>query len=115
MVVAIVGSRSIENKDLIFSYLDEFRKYIEFDMIVSGGAIGVDALAYSYAVENGITFVCHPPKPEDGYPKKFFRRNIRIVDHCEILIAFHKDNSRGTAHAISTARKRGKKVYEVIL
>lgn len=111
--VAIVGSRDYDNYSEFKSYVDAFRKHIQVDMIISGGAIGVDYMAYRYAVENGITFVCHPPKPEDGYPAKFFRRNLRIVNSSETVLAFPKGKSSGTRHTISLAKKLGVPFYVV--
>jgi predicted Rossmann fold nucleotide-binding protein DprA/Smf involved in DNA uptake len=113
MIFAIVGSRNFTDYDYFKELLVPHKKNI--DMIVSGGAKGVDEMAYRYAIEKGITFVCHPPRPEEGYPTKFFRRNLRIVEHCEALIAFPMGKSTGTRHSISLAKKLGKKlvVYEL--
>lgn len=113
MKVAIVGSRDYNNYREFRAYIDRFRKYIDIDMIISGGAVGVDSMAYTYSVEKGITFVCHPPKPEDGYPAKFFRRNLRIVVHAEAVIAFPKGKSSGTRNAISLAKKLKKELYVI--
>jgi predicted Rossmann fold nucleotide-binding protein DprA/Smf involved in DNA uptake len=113
--VAIVGSREYNNYIEFKSYIDQFRKHIEIDMIISGGARGVDFMAYQYAVENGITFVCHPPKPEDGYPGKFFRRNLRIVEMSECVIAFPKGKSTGTRHSIKLAEKLNKQLFVIEL
>lgn len=111
MKVGIVGSRDYSNYTEFKSYIDSFRKHIAIDMIVSGGAKGVDFMAYQYSIENGITFVCQPPKPEDGYPAKFFRRNLRIVAMSEAIIAFPKGKSTGTRHSIRLAEKLGVKCY----
>lgn len=105
MKVAIVGSRDYNDYQDFSATVNDFRKTNQIDMIISGGAKGTDTMAYQYAVEHGITFVCHPPKPEDGYPKKFFRRNLRIVSQCEFLLAFPKGKSTGTRHSIGLAKK----------
>jgi predicted Rossmann fold nucleotide-binding protein DprA/Smf involved in DNA uptake len=113
MKVAIVGSRDWSNYGMFKHYMDQFSRHISIDLIISGGARGVDSMAYNYAVERGITFVCHPPKPEDGYPAKFFRRNLRIVEHSECVIAFPKGKSTGTRHSIRLAEKLKKTCYVV--
>jgi len=113
MKVAIVGSREWNDYVLFKAYINKFRENIQIDMIISGGARGVDKMAYDYAVESGITFVCHPPKPEDAYPAKFFRRNLRIVEQAECVIAFPKGKSSGTRHAISLAKKLKKQLYVI--
>lgn len=111
--IAIVGSRYFDNYHLFKLILLPYRKQFEFDMIISGGAAGVDTLAYKYAIENGITFVCQPPKPEDGYPRAYYRRNLRIVEQSEIIIALPQGRSPGTRHTISLANKL-KKQIEII-
>lgn len=115
MKVAIVGSREFIDYLRFETYINSFRKHIQIDMIISGGARGADAMAYKYAVENGITFVCHPPKPEDGWMgnAKYLRRNLRIVEMSECVIAFPKGKSSGTRHSISLANRLGKKVYVI--
>ncbi len=113
MKVAIVGSRDWNDYAKFRQYMNSFSKHIAIDMVISGGAAGVDSMAYHYAVENGITFVCHPPKPEDGYPAKFFRRNLRIVEQAECVIAFPKGKSTGTRHSIRLAEKLKKLCYVV--
>lgn len=109
MILAVVGGRYYKNYELMRQILNK----IEIDMIVSGGASGADSLAYKYAVNRGITFVCHPPKPEDGFPRKFFRRNIKIAEHCDKMIAFPTKSSRGTWHALNSAKKLGKDTFVV--
>lgn len=113
MKVAIVGSRDYDNYYEFKSYINQFRKHIDIDMIISGGAKGVDSMAYRYAVEYGITFVCHPPIPEEGFPRAYFRRNLRIVEQAECVIAFPKGKSSGTRHSISLAKKLDKKLYVI--
>lgn len=108
MKVAVVGSREYTDYESFSRKLNEWRKNNRMDMIISGGAKGVDEMAYRYAVQHGITFVCHPPIPEEGYPQMFFRRNLRIVEMCEFLIAFPKGKSTGTRHSIGLAKKLGK-------
>lgn len=113
MILAVVGSRYFKNYELMRTILNKIDEMQKIDMIVSGGASGADRLAYEYAVSRGITFVCHPPKPEDGYPRKFFRRNIRIANHCEKMIAFPTKSSKGTWHALNSAVKMGKDAFVV--
>lgn len=113
MKIGISGSRDFTNYTVFRQYLDEFSKHVEIDMIISGGARGTDEMAYRYSIERGITFVCQPPKPEEGFPRAFWRRNLRIVEQCEILIAFPMGKSSGTRHAISLAKQFNKKHYIV--
>ncbi len=113
MITAIVGSREWKEYSTFRAYMNNFLQHLEIDMVVSGGASGVDYMAYLWSIEKGITFVCHPPKPEDGYPKKFFKRNLVIAEHCEQMIAFPKGKSTGTRHAIEMAKRLNRKVFVV--
>jgi predicted Rossmann fold nucleotide-binding protein DprA/Smf involved in DNA uptake len=113
MKIGIVGSRDYNDYYEFRKYIDSFREHIEMNMIISGGATGVDSMAYRYAVEKGITFVCHPPIPEEGFPRAFFRRNLRIVAASETILAFPKGKSSGTRHTISVAKKLNIPCYVV--
>lgn len=113
--VAIVGSRNFTDYVIFRILINSIRKDVAMDMIISGGASGIDTLAYRYAVENGITFVCHPPKSEDGYPAKFFRRNLRIIEMSEFVIALPVGESKGTRHSISLAKKLHKELKVIEL
>ena len=113
MKVGIVGSQYWNNYKKFKQYLTALRGAIPFDMIISGGAIGVDTMAYQYAVEQGITFVCHPPHPDEPIPQRFHRRNLRIVEASEVIIAFPIRSSRGTRHTISLAKKLNKELYVI--
>lgn len=110
LIVGVAGGRDFNNKSLLYTVLDALREQKGIDMIVSGGAKGADELAYRYSIDRGITFTCHPPVPEEGFPRAYFRRNVRIAEHCEVLMAFPTKNSKGTWHTIKTAEKLGKKV-----
>lgn len=115
MIVAIVGSRNFDNYELFSAFVNTLSKKITIDMIVSGGAAGVDLLAYKYAVEYGITFVCHPPKMSDGVPAAYHRRNLRIVEMSDLIVAFPMGASHGTRHTIKLAKKLKKqlRVFEL--
>jgi predicted Rossmann fold nucleotide-binding protein DprA/Smf involved in DNA uptake len=109
--VSVVGGRDFNDYWYLKATLDLIKSTEGIDMIISGGAKGADELAYRYAVNNGITFVCHPPKPEDGYPRAcLFGRNLRIVETGEILIAFPTKNSKGTYHSINLAKRLKRRV-----
>lgn len=132
--IAVIGSRSIANSD--YSDLERARaetdwmfyrldKYLDIDhgyreelfgtAILSGGAVGVDRLAQSYAEENDIPFFLYKPyhlvdTKVDYQPRYFFTRNKQIVDNCDEMIAFWDGKSHGTEDAIRYARKKRKPV-----
>lgn len=116
MKIAIVGCRYSSPYILLKSVLNNLdpslNKYPLDPMItyiISGGATGIDVLAYKYAMEKGITFTAFPPSREDkiqyGYAKACKRRNLKIVLSAEILVAFPSSRSKGTWHTIGLAKK----------
>lgn len=112
MKIAVVGCRRFQNFTFISDELDKLDP--PPTMIISGGADGVDSIAYHYARKKGITFVCHPPledeKEKMGFSRSAKRRNLRIAEHCEHLVAFPSGQSKGTWHTVSLAKKLGKPV-----
>ncbi len=109
--LAVVGSRTITDRKLIFDYLDS--KYDKIDIIISGGAKGVDSIAQDWAKERGFPCLVYYPKwynQEGEYDKSAgFKRNYLIVKDCDVVVAF-TTGSAGTQNSIDLANKLGKKV-----
>ncbi|EPZ47608.1 SLOG family protein [Alicyclobacillus acidoterrestris] len=107
MNIAIVGSRNYPNQDDIFWYINSLP--IE-DVVVSGGARGVDSYAETFARQRGMTVkVFHADW--DKYGKSAgYRRNVDIVNYADKVVAFWDGKSKGTKHTIDIARKCGKPV-----
>ena len=53
MKVAVIGSRSFTDYDLVISILDEF----DISAVVSGGAKGADSLGEKYAIDNFLSLI----------------------------------------------------------
>jgi len=103
MFVGIVGSRNRFDKEFINSILDGFVK--KGDVVVSGGAAGVDTIALDYAVNHVLEIHEHFPAPPD-----YHSRNVKIATECDVLLAFPGKQSRGTWDTVDVARKLGKRV-----
>ncbi len=100
MKVAVIGSRSITEA--------EIGKYIppDTDLIISGGAIGIDTLAEKYADEHGIKkLILYPNYELYGRSAPLIRDKL-IVDHADLVIAFWDGESSGTEYTISYAKRR---------
>ena len=104
MKIAVIGSRGVSriNFELVGAKPG--------DVIVTGGARGVDSLAEVEALEAGFDVVVFIP--EYG---KFGRaaphvRNRQVVDASDRVVAFWDGTSRGTKGTIDYARRRGKPV-----
>lgn len=108
MKVAVIGSRTLTVPDL--------GKYLPPDTteIVSGGAKGVDTSAREYALTHGIKLTELLPD-YDAYGRAApLRRNIDIIAHADLVLAFWDGRSRGTKFVIDSCRKIGVplKVYQ---
>ena len=102
MKIAVIGSRKFKVEDL-GQYLPEGATEI-----VSGGAAGIDTCAREYAVANGIKITEFLPdyaRYGRGAP---IRRNLQIIDHADMVLAFWNGSSRGTKHVIDICRKKNK-------
>lgn len=112
MIVGVVGGRDFEEWPLLKAVLDKANEEHGIDVIVSGGANGADGYAYVYAKKTGINFICYPPLKDEilnlGFVYAAKQRNIRIVEHCDILYAFPTEKSKGTWHTIREAKKLNK-------
>ena len=131
MRIAIVGSRTYENKrkikEMIYKLKQTFGEELE---IVSGGSQnGADKYARKYSLEMGIKYIefnpAHTSKnlysalPESYYSKPYhvsqlFHRNELVAKYCDKMVAFRSEGkSSGTDHAINMAIKHNKPVVIV--
>ena len=108
MKLAIVGSRNYTDYKGLLLIVDIFRQNHPVTEIVSGGARGVDSLAEEYAKERNLPITVFKPDWERHGRKAGFVRNVQIVNHCDHLLAFWDEKSKGTKHSIDTARRKGK-------
>lgn len=104
MKVAVIGSRGLAVHDL--------EKYLppETTEIVSGGAKGIDACAKRYALLHGIRYTEFLPEYQKFGKAAPLRRNDRIVEYADLVLAFWDGASRGTRYVIERCKTRGKSV-----
>ncbi len=100
MKIAVVGSRTFDNYELLCLELDK----LEVTEIISGGAAGADSLGEKYAVECEIPIKIFKPDWNRYGKKAGMIRNSDIVDNCDILIAFWNGHSNGTKDSINKAK-----------
>jgi len=108
MKLAIIGSRVIENLNLN-EYIKE-----KPDVIISGGAKGIDTIAWKWALENSIEVIVHRPNYNKHGKWAALRRNDIIIDEADKIIAFWNGKSTGTKYVIERAKKLNKPL-EIIL
>lgn len=108
MKLLIAGSRSIREWD-ISNYVPP-----ETDLVISGGAKGVDALAERYADEHGIAKRIIRPR-YDLYGKAApLKRNEEMVELADHVLILWDGQSRGTQYTMEYAVKTGKSVTMVL-
>jgi hypothetical protein len=110
MRLAVIGSRTFGDFELLSKSLDEFNDHSKITLIVSGGARGADSLAERYAKERGIEVKVFLPDWERFGKSAGFRRNHDIIAECDACIAFWDGSSKGTLSSIELARKKGARV-----
>jgi len=85
--------------------------------VISGGAKGIDTLAFEAAEKAGLKSICYLPDrkrfPGRLIVKAYQRRNEHIVDACDILLAIWDGESHGTRNTIVYAQKIGRPVFLV--
>jgi hypothetical protein len=76
-------------------------------VLVSGHAIGADRIAEEIAVGLGWVVEIHEPDWKLHGQSAGFKRNTTMLEtDVQAVLAFHKDNSKGTADTIKKAKER---------
>ena len=109
MKLAIIGSRSIDEIDL------SLHIPCRPSVIISGGAMGVDALAERYARDHKIALRVFLPDYAAFGRYAPLVRNRKIVQESDEILAVWDGQSRGTKYTIDYARSMGKTVNVVIV
>ena len=100
--IAVIGSRTFNDYDLLKKTLDDYPPFI----LVSGGSKGVDTLAEQYANERFYEKIIHLPDKKKYGRGAYHRRNELIVHDADEMIAFMIGESSGTTHSLELARKK---------
>ncbi len=114
--VIIAGRRSFSNYELLRKhclFLLQEKMRTHRVIIVSGHAHGADTLGERFAKEQGLTVELHPAKWKALGKAAGIIRNAEMARASDALIAFWDGKSRGTAHMINFARRRGLEVSVV--
>lgn len=111
--IAVVGSRSWGDPDLLRLWLDRIRRGVGDFELVSGGAAGADTEAERWAIDRGLpTKIIRPNYAVNGRSATFIR-NWEIAQLGECMIAFWDEESGGTKHALLCAVKL-KKIARIV-
>ena len=101
MKIAIVGSRGYRNLWKVVRVIDVLA---EDDVVVSGGAHGVDETAARAARGRGLEVVEHLAEWKKHGRRAGILRNGLIVQEADVVVAFWDGKSPGTASSIDIAR-----------
>ncbi|HEV3406662.1 MAG TPA: hypothetical protein VG364_08670 [Candidatus Dormibacteraeota bacterium] len=109
MRVGIVGSRHYREPARVTEYVQSLPARAS---IITGSASGVDAAATKAAREKGIPVQVIPASFEEmADARKGTARNQRLVDACDVLVAFWDGSSKGTRATVERALDSGKEVH----
>ena len=105
MKLIIAGSRSFNDRNLLFRTVDNLREKYHISEIVSGTARGADSFGEEYGFENSIK-VTEFSAEWDRYGKSAgVYRNKQMGDYADICICFYDGGSPGTKNMISVMKK----------
>ncbi len=109
MRVAIVGSRRYSEPSRVTEYVNALPPKAS---IITGSASGVDAAATRAARAKGIPVQVIPASFEElANVSMSAARNQRLIDACDVLVAFWDGTSTGTRVTIDRALDSGKEVH----
>jgi hypothetical protein len=106
MKILICGSRNKVNEAQICRWLDNMYSSEKGVEIIEGCcANSADAVAERWAIKNNVKVHHHP-----AIPGKYLKRNIQMVEECDMVYAFWDGFSYGTAQTIAQAVRLNKPV-----
>ena len=109
MRVAIVGSRHFPDLARVESYVGTLPGGTR---LVTGSASGVDAAATRAARERGLSVQVVPASFEEARDQQAAAaRNQRLIDQCDVLVAFWDGASAGTRATVERALDSGREVH----
>lgn len=109
---AIVGSRRFSERDRVSDYVNSLPPRAS---IITGSASGVDAVATRAARAKGIAVRVLPAAFDElADASKSAARNQRLIDACDVLVAFWDGTSKGTRNTVERALDSGKEVHVFI-
>lgn len=113
--VIIAGGRDFNNYDYLVTSMESVMAsgLLKSNRltIVSGRAQGADLLGERFAEDFGFFTELYPAKWKDLGRQAGFRRNEKMLEVADALVAFWDGCSHGTGHMIEIARRKGIPVW----
>lgn len=104
MKFLIIGSRCIESFDLS-NFIPK-----STELIISGGAMGVDSIAERYADDHNISKLILRPKYNKYGKAAPLKRNEQMIDLADEILVIWDGVSKGTKYSIQYAIKQNKSI-----
>ena len=115
----IAGTRTMDDQFEIESLLlDTLKKYGMPEIVVTGGAKGVDRIGHAWAVKSGLDTKIFPADWNADGKAAGPIRNARMADYIKdngMLVLIWDGHSKGSANMKRTAERKGIKVVEYVL
>lgn len=112
MKLAIVGSRTFNDYNMLVEFIQDNYNIDEITHIVSGGARGTDALGERFAEDFDKQKMIFPANWKKFGKSAGFLRNVDIIDNCDECVCFWDGESHGTKHDIRLCQEK-EKPYKV--
>lgn len=123
MRIAIIGSRFIENKEWVYSVINQIAEAgtpstttSESVSLVSGGSEGVNSFVHEWAKESSYDSYMFKPhflldSKAEYSPRDFFTRYRQVIDNSDsvIVIRLKQKEEPDLLFAVEYATKKGKK------
>lgn len=114
MKLGIVGSRNPgvsyqEWENLLLEKVD----LSKVEIVISGGAKGIDTYAKIFAARHHIPYMEFAPQYSVYGKYATLKRNTQIVSEASTVVAFPTSDSRGTFHSIKEAERLKRRLIVV--
>lgn len=122
MRVLVTGDRNWTDQMIVDVVLDGFQSHANYIVaelmtVIDGAARGADTCGHRWATDNEVRNERYPAKWDEHGKAAGPIRNALMLKECkpDFVLAFHNDleNSKGTKHMVTIARKAGVPVYHV--
>jgi len=108
MKLGVVGSRQNIPREKVYQILDGIHQTFYIEVIISGGADGVDSFAGEWASQHKIKLLVIDPQWHKFGKSAGARRNQEIVNASDKILILWDGKSRGTKITLNMARKAKK-------
>ena len=114
MRLGIVGSRNPgvsyqEWENMLLERIDPSK----VEMVISGGAKGIDSYAKIFAARHRIPYMEFAPQYSAYGKYATLKRNTQIVQESSVVAAFPTPDSKGTLHSIRETKRLDKRLIIV--